>query len=256
MWFPYLPVDNAYTTPTHLTFGYWDAHDYDSACVGRLIPDDHRIKEITDQITIPDHPQISRGAYLNGNPFRRITADIAMFGRLVLDPDNYIDSGAATVKVSVDAYTGVGELVITSTKGRVIKLSAQVGIPVQLSQVTRDPIGAVMNTVSGVAAGIAGNPLGAAAGVTSAIHSMMPQVQTMGAVGSIVAFNHTPEIRVNSYTVADEDNAQLGKPLCKVRTINTLSGFIQCDRADLDMPSAPSEKDQIISYMNEGFFYE
>jgi hypothetical protein len=256
MWFPYLAVDNAYTTPTFLTFGYWDAHDFDSACVGRIIPEEHRVKEITDQITIPDHPQVSRGSYLNGSPFRRITADIAMFGRLALDPDFYIDSGAATVKVSVDAFTGVGELVITSTKGRVVKIAAQVGIPVQLSQVTRDPMGAVLNTVSGVAAGLTGNYVGAAAGVASAVQSMMPQVQSMGAVGSIVAFNHTPEIRINSYTIADEDNAQLGRPLCKVRTISNIAGFIQCDRADLDISASPSEKDQIISYMNEGFYYE
>lgn len=256
MWFPYLAVDNAYTTPTHLTFGYWDAHDVDSSCVGRIIPEEHRVKEITDQITIPDHPQVSRGAYLNGNPFRRITADIAMFGRLALDPDFYIDSGAATVKVSVDAFTGVGELVITSTKGRVVKIAAQVGIPVQLSQVTRDPMGAVLNTVSGVAAGLTGNYVGAAAGVASAVQSMMPQVQSMGAVGSIVAFNHTPEIRINSYTIADEDNAQLGRPLCKVRTISNIAGFIQCDRADLDISASPTEKDQIVNYMNGGFYYE
>ena len=52
------------------------------------------------------------------------------------------------------------------------------------------------------------------------------------------------------------EDAQIGRPLCSAVTISSLSGYILCENADLDVAASPTEKDAILSYMNGGFYYE
>ena len=254
-WYPF-DVTPVGATAEQIKFGYYNAATYDPACLGYVIDDTNRIYSVTDPVTLPDHPQISRGAYLNGSPYTRITLDVFGFGRVPIDPDLFVNSRACSVQIAVDLFTGVGELTVESTNGRALKMSSMVGVPVQLSQVTQDIVKAAFAVIDTAQSIVSKNYVGAAADIMSAVESMFPQVQTAGSVGSIMAYNKTPEIRLVHYELVDEDNAQLGRPLCKVRTISSIAGFIQCDRADLDLPASPSEKDQILNYLNGGFYYE
>ena len=54
----------------------------------------------------------------------------------------------------------------------------------------------------------------------------------------------------------DADNAELGRPLCAVRTLGTLSGFIQCKDGDVSAPATAEELQSIENYLTGGFFYE
>ena len=56
--------------------------------------------------------------------------------------------------------------------------------------------------------------------------------------------------------LVDEDNENRGRPLCKVRTINTLSGYILVTDADIEIAAMEAEQQEIRSYMEGGFFYE
>ena len=56
--------------------------------------------------------------------------------------------------------------------------------------------------------------------------------------------------------LVNEDITRKGRPLCAIRTINTLSGFIQVDKADIDIATAEGEQEEIRSYMEGGFYYE
>lgn len=243
------------TLPTNggqpLYFGYWD-----SGATGTKIGEGGRVDFVQDSVTLDDHPQISRGAYLNGAPFTRLCADVYGFGRIPLDPDLFIRSRSVTFTLRVDLFTGMGELMIDSTTGRAAKVSAMVGVPVQLSQVTQDlikPMLAVVNAGVGIATG---NYVGATAGIADAIQSSMPQIQSSGSTGSKIAYSTDARLYHEWYEIVDEDNTTMGRPLCKVRTINTLSGFIQCENVDIDTIGTKEEKQQIISYMESGFFYE
>ena len=56
--------------------------------------------------------------------------------------------------------------------------------------------------------------------------------------------------------LVDEDNTDKGRPLCKVRTLGSLSGYIVCNEAHADFPAYDGERQQVEGYLNSGFFYE
>ena len=56
--------------------------------------------------------------------------------------------------------------------------------------------------------------------------------------------------------LVNEDLAHRGRPLCQSKTINTLSGFIMCSDAHAEIPCFDEERQQIVNYMNTGFYYE
>ena len=77
----------------------------------------------------------------------------------------------------------------------------------------------------------------------------------MGSNGTM-SFNNIFGIMADFLDVADDNNTENGRPLCEVRTVGSLSGYMLCEKADLDTAASPSEKDTIISAMNGGFYYE
>ena len=85
-----------------------------------------------------------------------------------------------------------------------------------------------------------------------------PTVSGKGSSGCYMQF-HDPN---NLYLIArfneivDENNDELGRPLCKVKQINTLSGFILCSGADVLITGTQEESIKVNQYMNTGFFYE
>ena len=247
-WFPLtLPTSGS----AHIYFGYWD-----SGASGTKLEENARIVNVYDTVVLNNHPQIARGAYLNGAPYTKLTADIFGFGRIPLDPDLFMSSRSMTVRLLVDLFTGLGELIVEGSTGRAAKVSAMVGVPVQLSQVTQDLIKPVVQAVSAGASAAAGNYVGAGASIFDALASAMPQIQTSGSTGSKIAYSTSPRIYQEWYSIVDEDNATLGRPLCAVRTINTLSGFMQCENVDVEDVGTVAEKRAIIDFMEGGFFYE
>lgn len=249
MWYPFtIP-----STPTSLYFGYFD---WTGHSVGR-ISEANRLKSFLHAGTLDDHPQIARGSYLNAYPFTRLELNCYAFGKIVLDPNRFLNSRSFAVALAIDVFTGIGTLKVESTTGIIYEASASCGVPIQLSQVKNDLTRPVVSLAGAAVAATTENYVGAAGAIADAVHSAMPQISSIGAVGSISAYSYNvPRIRQIFYEIVDEDLAQIGRPLCEVRTISGLSGFIQCDNADLDLPASPSEKDMILNYMNGGFYYE
>ena len=58
-----------------------------------------------------------------------------------------------------------------------------------------------------------------------------------------------------SYTV-DDDNTHNGRPLCDVRTISTLSGYMLIQDGDVTITGTSAEDSLIRSYLETGFYYE
>ena len=57
-------------------------------------------------------------------------------------------------------------------------------------------------------------------------------------------------------TIVDENLTEIGRPLCQVKTIKNLSGYILCQNADAKISGTADEADLVNSYLNSGFFYE
>lgn len=248
-WYPFKIKDG--TGAVGVNFGWWT-----SRALGYKLDSADRIQSVTDPLTLPNHPQISRGNYLNGAPFTQMVIDAFGFGRVPVDVNMFLTSRSASIQIAVDVFTGIGELTMESTEGRVLKQTALVGVPIQLSQVTQDVIHSALATMNTARSIMQKDVVGAASGIADAIQSAMPQVRSTGSVGSIIAYNKTPTLNVINYHIVDEDNAQLGRPLCEVRQISTIAGYIRCENVDIDNVGTTSEKRAIIDYMERGFFYE
>lgn len=254
MWFPFdIPNSDVPFSPEDLKFGFWDY----TGQGGLMTPGDAS-KGFAQTITIPSHPQVSRGMYLNGNPYTRIMLDCYSFGQFEIDSSIFTNDMNLTLGISVDFISGMGKLTLRagSNAKLIHKAYAQIGVPMKKSQVSQNLLGSAL-AVTGGAFNIAyGNFVGYSQGVMSGVQAMMPHLNSSGTNGSKVAYITAPELIITRQRIADEDKAQFGRPLCETRVINTLSGFIECENADLDLSASPSEKSAIINYMNSGFYYE
>ena len=47
-----------------------------------------------------------------------------------------------------------------------------------------------------------------------------------------------------------------GRPLCKNVQLSTLSGYIQCAGASVDIPGFAGDKEAVNNALNGGFYYE
>lgn len=247
-WVPFVYDEGTFTT---VKFGWWD-----SGVNAFLLSSNERMYSTDQEFTLPVHPQNSRGIFLNDAPYTRHTLHCYTFGSIPLDPAPFVTGHTGHIYIDVDLFTGIGQCYIECYGSRIFNQVAQIGVPVQLSQSTGNIIGSAIATFEAVGSAIAGNVLGATHGIISAVSNAMPQVQTQGANGSIVAYLKTPNIVSEFRQIVDEDNVQIGRPLCQTKTISTLSGFIACENADLATAGSPIEKDAITSYMNSGFYYE
>ena len=84
----------------------------------------------------------------------------------------------------------------------------------------------------------------------------MPKVSTSGANGSFIECLQYPKLISEFLPIVSENRTEYGRPLCEIRTINTLSGYIQCGENDHEFSATKTESEEINRFMSEGFFYE
>ena len=248
-WFPF-SIGGA---SEEISFGYWDSGIY-----AEYIGNDLRNKFFSTTISIPRHNQSSvRGKYLNGSPYTRHMVNFYTWGSFPIDPVYFVDEGTCALVVNIDTYTGVGKLAISDPSGiNIFNGVAQCGVPIQISQVTQNLLGAGLSVIGTIASVVTGNALGIASNIANAIDSMLPQVSSAGAQGSNAGWRALPTLVSTFYQLTSEDIEHNGRPLMHRETINTLSGFIQVENPDVDIPATTEEKDIISNYMRTGFYYE
>ena len=248
-WYPFTITG----TTQDIYFGFWDWTGQQMQAISEA----NRIKSFTHTGQLPRHPQAARGSYLNAYPYTRIDVDLYAFGRFPIDPNRFLDDPTIIVSMAIDLYTGVGTVRISGTTGTIHEACATCSIPVQLSQVKNDFTRPLISSAMAGAAIAAQNYIGAAGSISDVVHSSMHQVSSVGAVGSITAYAYNPpQISCLFYRITDEDLSQLGRPLMERKQISTLSGYVQCENVDLDTTASPTEKREIVGYMEGGFFYE
>ena len=257
IWFPF--KDNAFgSTATDIKVGYWST-GINATMVNAVS------QKTYATVTLPEHPlAATRGSYLNFAPFTRHTLYCPPFGSIPIDPTfrvkgNYLYSavmidhitGDCTIRVSLcqdanhrNEYNIMGEK------------NASLGIPIQIAQIMVDAqkgVAAAGQVIGGIASLNIG---GVISGIANAIDSQMPKVSTMGSNGSWITQTTTPVLVSEFAYLVDNDNAEMGRPLCQIRQINSLSGFIKTVQADHEFNCTATERNMINTYMKNGFFYE
>lgn len=274
-----LPVSPPSTgTVNTIYFGYYD-WDISTGHVSVLSPGSSSTETTT--ITKADHPQAAaRGVYMNGQPFTYLTAHIGPFGDIDLDPSMCLEATGLVFKLKYDLIQGLGRLVIypeyssgPATSKIMYIGTQQIGVTINLSQVLTNPLdyaenanGTILSTfgnliglASGTFTGFTGALSSINTGIINASRLKLPTVSGKGTTGSFLTFfdnDYSWYLKESYFMAVDDNNAEQGRPLCEVRQINTLSGYILCQNADCQISGTSEEAEQINTYMNSGFFYE
>lgn len=233
------------------------------------------------EVTLPTHPQAStRGEYLNYPPFTTYMCMLPPFGCFPLDPTYMQDDRKVKFTIQVDGITGKACLQVcredshAGTTDFFYLTSAMFGVPIQLAQVNSDYlksatslVSALGGAVGAIAQGFSGNFVGAThsglmalGSIGNTIEAQMPQAISQGVDGSFTAFERLtgtfPSVIAKCTSIVDEDNTELGRPLCEVRQISTLSGYIKCGEVTVDYYAFDDELTQIHNHLIRGFFWE
>lgn len=242
-------------------------------------------------LTIADHPQSDRGVFLNKNPFTRANLSCRPFGLIPIDLFKVSDN-TIVCDIECDVTNGLGSLSVYSGGNLLGIYYAQIGVSLAMAQGASNALVGTANTLlvqsndpqiaqfekavedtqakfpdfnvpSSAGLSSVGNA-GAAVmtsaatitGVGNAIKSLMPQLQVTGSQGFFGNIDELMTLYIEYIHIVDEDNDDIGRPLMQKRVINTLSGYILVNSADLAIDGYAGELASVKSYMNGGFFYE
>lgn len=226
--------------------------------------------------TLTGHPQAEdRGYYLNYAPYTKRYI-IGRFGTVAIDTFKFEIGDAVAIYYTIDIVTGQCRAEIGRLRDYDFDLFTVrdflLGVPIQLAQVGQDYLGTVATAISaapaitagsaiggaigGTVGAFVGGMIGGAKGIYNTIQSSMPILETSGANGSFLTANLETHLVTEFFNLVEEDLEHRGRPLCDIRTINTLSGFIQCADGELDISCYDSEKKAIYDFLTNGFFWE
>ena len=223
--------------------------------------------------TLPTHPQAAtRGTFLNYAPYTRCT----LFGRFGVIPLDRSFFGPSSDKLSVSYFV---DLITGQCRARIQTYNSSaspihyyliaeqhflLGVPIQLAQIATDYLGAAVTAVDAAAntmqnaitLNMAGAVSSAAHGVYDTLNAAMPQMATSGTNGSFIAPGTLTTVVTQFYEIVDEDISHKGRPLCQVKTINTLTGYILCADGEFDISCLNEERFIISNFLTTGFFWE
>lgn len=266
----YATVTNGMTAVTSINVGWWSI-----PMTGYILPSGYAATVYSNTVPCGNHPQAAtRGVYLNHAPYTERILIHPMIGTVLLD-SNKINSGdSITVFTRVDFTTGESVTYIDNST-RQITLYATTGmfaIEVQIASMNINyiqgaktavnSVGSIVNgaatgfAAGGVAGAITGAIAGGASGILNTLEAALPVMQSAGTNGNRSIY-HIPVYLYSFYRhIVDEDNTDKGRPLCKVRTLKNVPGYILCMDAHANINCTDTEKAEIETYLNTGFFYE
>ena len=222
---------------------------------------------ISYSVTLPSHPQAAtRGSYCNLEPFSEYSLNLGAFGHLKLDSTAIAKATSLSITIRQDPYTGRARLLIKTNIGAVVaNMTTQWGVPVMLSSGSNVNVGGIGQTLAGaggtLASAVTGNIAGIGAGLMNYVSGIADMAKgsmsTVGSFGSMADHQFAMEFIARFFGIADDDNANNGRPYCAVSTPATLTGYMVAQKGLVASTAATRpELDAVNNYMQEGFYYE
>lgn len=216
-------------------------------------------------------------------PYSVMTMYLPFYGVVQLDQSKLKGQSSISITRNVDASTG--ELNYMATAGSwKANYKCDVGVPLAIAQISTNKVKGI--TEGGV--GVVGAGIGIAAatstvgkvaavvgGVTAvgagAVEFFQEDASSKGGNGGFASLRHIlaagqdtskRKISITLYShkfgVSDPANINSvqGRPLFEKKTINTLSGYVQCAGASVNISGTDGDKQEVNQYLNSGFYYE
>lgn len=183
---------------------------------------------------------------------------------LLPNPLSLAGTGNISGSIYTDVTNGLAILNVDKGGGTIMSSSAQLGVKIELAGSSVDYAGQIKAAASTVGTGISAffNPAGAISGVTSGIvgfaEASQPKAKSggySGGMGAIKAAQYRGLIQY-LYPIPELDEAEIGIPLLKTKTINTLSGYVLCADGEVSCNATEEEHRELTAFLTGGFFYE
>ena len=216
---------------------------------------------------LTNHPQVSRGVYLNGSPYTDRYLFAPPFGLIPLQNQNLVGYSYIAVNYRIDYISCAGDIFVYGTddpdignvnltQNLITHITAQVGVPVTMTQAVRDYLGGISSAMQ-LAAGAASLDFGLiGGGIISTLAAAQPRYSSVGGTGGIAGLSGTWGVYSVFTKIADEHLEDIGRPLCQVKKPSTLSGYIQARSGDVAISGTAGEQETIQAYLEKGFFWE
>ena len=226
---------------------------------------------ISRTFSITKHPDTTaRGNYVNCAPYTIATLSFPPFGVIELDTSVLCNAANLTAQLITDALTGRGTIVLKANNIILNRIESQIGVPIQLSQITRDyvgaatsALGAVSNFAQGIGSAIGGSVTGAvgglagaASGIINAAVSLVPRANTIGSGGGFSHLVGDFELDFQFFRPVNDDLAHNGRPLCERHTPASVGGYMLIQDGDVATSGTRAENEEIQSMLETGFYYE
>lgn len=259
IWYPFsIPTSGS---KVHVYFGYFDS-GYQAYKINRS-----SYGLFSSRIPLHNHPQYTRGRYLNYAPYTRLRLSALPWGEVDLDTTKFSNKPTNHIYLTamLDPVTGSTKLyVMNGDSETILVLVGQIGVTEQLSQVLKDNLATVtggLSAIAGVAQAATGNILGgiatAVSGIGNAVTAQYPDVSTTGTNGARIAVCPTNIwVTITHQLIVEEDRPNHGRPLCERRQLSSLPGYLVISDPDVSIPATKDEIEAIRKFMVSGFFYE
>ena len=244
------------TTVANIKVGRWD-----SGASGKRLT--NVISTSTASATIQHHNlAATRGDYLNLNPYTYIELNAPPFGIYQLNAAKLGKESTLSATLKIDASTGIGRLILTTSTSIILDVSCEYGATVPLTQnaISFSAAGGILGgaLTAGMGA-VTGNPMAAVGGLGSMIGTAAGTLGgtacSFGGLGSRAKYGNI-NVRYMFWPVVDEDNAHNGRPLCKLRAPANLTGYMVAQIGDVNIPGTLPEQQRIKAFLESGFYYE
>ncbi len=212
---------------------------------------------------IPGHPQENArgvGRWINSAPYTSHYLDVPFLGEVQLSTDIFQPGDAVLMQADISIVDASAEMYLYRERDGeqiiVNRYMTQIGVPIPIAIIRGDIPGAAASLVSGAVSALTGNYLGAVAAVGNAVTQAIPTPKTVGGMSGFHMADLSTSLVSEHWIIVTPDVEQHGTPLCAVRQLSALPGYILCENAEIVVPGTKSEADEVMAFLNGGFYYE
>lgn len=276
MFFPVQALGGG-TAISSIPVGWWDT----GIAATRIEPTPYGFT--MENITLAKHPQTYVGtekfySFLDSAEYCSYMLHFPPFKDITLDPAQIQRVSAIDLQLLIDPSTGLGSMTVVDHAAQTVILAyteAQVGVPVQLAQMSTDMSSikstAISSAVSGITQAInkssilsvLGNFEETGRNIISGIGDVATagsaRMLSSGSNGSLAAyFNCKPQLQQLFNHVIEPDPGCCGYPSGYTEYLSSLSGYTLLYNAACPLPSpaTSTEYEMVNNLLNSGFYCE
>lgn len=249
-WLP-IRVDKFYNALDTVKLGYWDSH-----ASAFLIGDGSCSFSYDLSLDNPLYADTDFRFY--NTAFSKYSVKLPFLGVIPINPAK-THKGQLEADYNFDAVSGMADVWLTSGTEEYAHFQCQLAVPVQIGYASSN-IGQLTTSLIDIGTSLASNnPVGAIKNTVGAFQSVTsPEPNMVGTVGNITSILNNMDANSICYACKsmDPDGSSEGYVDGTVRSISSLSGFVKCRNASIQVAGFEGDQDQVNSFLNNGFYFE